>query len=82
MSAAKLAVLEGFGFNRISMGVQSFRPAVLRRENRGYQTYETAARAVGLILGRGRFILTWTCSWACAATIGDRSCHPRRAPRP
>ena len=57
VSAAKLAVLEGFGFNRVSMGVQSFRPEVLRRENRGYQTHEAVARAVRLILGRGRFIL-------------------------
>ncbi|MBI5239688.1 MAG: radical SAM protein, partial [Elusimicrobia bacterium] len=55
--ADKLAVLEEFGFNRISMGVQSFRPEVLRRENRGYQTYETVARAARLILGRKRFIL-------------------------
>ncbi|MCX5797453.1 MAG: radical SAM protein [Elusimicrobia bacterium] len=57
VSAGKLALLEEFGFNRISMGVQSFRPAVLRRENRGYQTTETVARAMGLILGRGRFML-------------------------
>lgn len=53
----KLAVLEEFGFNRISMGVQSFQPEVLRRENRGYQTAEAVARAMRLVLGRGRFIL-------------------------
>jgi coproporphyrinogen III oxidase-like Fe-S oxidoreductase len=53
----KLAVLERFGFNRISMGVQSFRPEVLKSENRGYQTYATVAKAVGLILSRGRFVL-------------------------
>ncbi|MDD5629211.1 MAG: radical SAM protein [Elusimicrobia bacterium] len=56
-SAESLAVLEEFGFNRVSMGVQSFRPEVLRRENRGYQTRESVARAIGLVLGRGRFIL-------------------------
>jgi coproporphyrinogen III oxidase-like Fe-S oxidoreductase len=57
VSADKLAVLEEFGFNRVSMGVQSFRPEVLRRENRGYQTYEAVARAMRRILARGRFIL-------------------------
>jgi coproporphyrinogen III oxidase-like Fe-S oxidoreductase len=57
VSADKLAVLEEYGFNRLSMGVQSFRPDVLRRENRGYQTYEAVARAMRLILGRGSFIL-------------------------
>ena len=53
----KLKTLERFGFNRISMGVQSFRPDVLERENRGYQTYAAVADAMSLILGRGRFVL-------------------------
>ena len=57
VSADKLAVLARYGFNRISMGVQSFRIAALRNENRGYQTYETVAKALALIQGQGRFVL-------------------------
>lgn len=42
----KLAVARRRGFNRISFGVQSLNPEVLKRENREDQTYEMVANAI------------------------------------
>ncbi|MBI5210178.1 MAG: radical SAM protein [Elusimicrobia bacterium] len=57
VTGGKLAVLERFGVNRISMGVQSLAAEVLAEEERGYQTREMVAAAVGEVLSRGRFAL-------------------------
>ncbi len=42
----KLATARAFGFNRVSFGVQSLNPRVLKKENREYQTYEMTRDAV------------------------------------
>lgn len=46
---AKMKILADFGINRISFGVQSFDPHVLRHANRGYQRYAMIRNAVRLI---------------------------------
>ncbi|HOF50469.1 MAG TPA: radical SAM protein [Candidatus Colwellbacteria bacterium] len=43
---SKLAVLRKYGFNRVSFGVQSLDSAVLRKNNRGYQTLEKVRSAI------------------------------------
>lgn len=53
----QLHLLRDFGFNRISMGVQSLEAKVLSRENRGYQTREIVAKAIRAIRRSGDFIL-------------------------
>ncbi len=45
-SRAKIDLIGKAGFNRVSFGVQSFNPEVLRLNNRGYQTNEMVSRAV------------------------------------
>ncbi|HBL18432.1 MAG: hypothetical protein A2X36_16470 [Elusimicrobia bacterium GWA2_69_24] len=49
VSAAKLAVLAEHGFNRVSMGVQSWHTAVLERSRRGYQSRAAVAEAVAAV---------------------------------
>jgi len=41
-----LTVLKEFAINRVSFGVQSLDPEVLKAANRGYQTYDKVRRAV------------------------------------
>ncbi len=42
----KLRIIDGFGFNKLSIGVQSLSPAVLKRNNRGYQTIENVRQVI------------------------------------
>lgn len=49
----QVRVLKAFGCNRVSMGVQSVAPAVLRAINRGYQTFEAVEAAVRTIRKAG-----------------------------
>lgn len=42
----KFKILKEFGFNRVSLGVQSLDKGVLRQINRSYQTYESIEGAV------------------------------------
>lgn len=57
VTTEKLAVLNRFGINRISMGVQSLNRAPLSSENRGYQDASVVERAVRLIREAGDFSL-------------------------
>ena len=49
----KLEVLKKFGFNRVSFGVQSLNPKVLKYANRDYQTYKTVKKAILTFLSSG-----------------------------
>lgn len=42
----KLQIIKKFGFNRISLGVQSLDSKVLRYANRAYQTYESVKKVI------------------------------------
>ena len=46
-SLEKMKLLEGFGINRISFGIQSLDPEVLRHANRGYQDHDMIKKIVG-----------------------------------
>ncbi|MDP5054552.1 MAG: oxygen-independent coproporphyrinogen III oxidase [Congregibacter sp.] len=52
VSASTIALLKGLGFNRISLGVQDFDPAVQKAVNR-VQPYEQVADLVGAIRTHG-----------------------------
>lgn len=45
-TAAKLKILKEFGFNKLSIGVQSLSPRVLQLNNRGYQTVEKVSETI------------------------------------
>lgn len=53
----KLDVLARYGFNRISMGVQSLRREVLANENRGYQANSKVADVIRWVMGMKCFLL-------------------------
>ncbi len=45
-SYEKLKTVKSFGFNRVSFGVESFNPKVLKLNNRGYQTEEMVSGGI------------------------------------
>ncbi len=56
VTEAKIALLKEHGFNRVSLGVQSFHLAALRAVNRGYQTRAMVARAVASLRRAGLWV--------------------------
>lgn len=52
----KAALFARCGFNRVSFGVQSVRPAVLERAGRGYQTPEMVARTFAILKAAGFWV--------------------------
>ena len=52
----KIDILADFGFDAMSMGIQTFDPEVLRRENRENPTIEQLAELVGYAAEKGIFV--------------------------
>lgn len=52
-SSDKLRLVRDLGFNKVSFGVQSFDPKVLKMNNRGYQAASSVERAVGEAIDLG-----------------------------
>ena len=57
VTASKIRVLEQHGCNRVSLGVQSFEPSVLKGVGRGYQTTDNVERAAAAVRSAGRMAL-------------------------
>ncbi len=56
VTEAKADLFARCGFNRVSFGVQSVRPAVLERAGRGYQTPEMVARTFAILKAAGFWV--------------------------